>query len=92
MHSSIYLHHQENVEYELYYRDLSECCSDNVLSTIIIGLVDLELELKGRLVNISVTPAHATIIWHFQEKCKNEDRQVVYLFTTTSTHTIKCTV
>lgn len=35
-----------------------------------LGSVDLEIELKGRTLNVSVSPVHATILWHFQEKCK----------------------
>ncbi|XP_054716612.1 anaphase-promoting complex subunit 2-like [Uloborus diversus] len=33
-----------------------------------LGNVDLCIELKGRTLNVSVTPVHATILWHFQEK------------------------
>ncbi|GFS60495.1 anaphase-promoting complex subunit 2 [Trichonephila inaurata madagascariensis] len=35
-----------------------------------LGSVDLEIELKGRILNLSVSPVHATILWHFQEKSK----------------------
>ena len=33
-----------------------------------LGLVDLEIELKGRNYLLQVSPLHATLIWHFQEK------------------------
>ncbi|CAL1295242.1 unnamed protein product [Larinioides sclopetarius] len=33
-----------------------------------LGSVDLEIELKGRTLNVTVSPVHATILWHFQEK------------------------
>ncbi|BES98851.1 anaphase-promoting complex, subunit [Nesidiocoris tenuis] len=33
-----------------------------------LGSVNIELELKGRTANYTVTPTHAAIIWHFQEK------------------------
>ena len=33
-----------------------------------LGNVNLEIELKDRKLNLSVTPIHATIILHFQEK------------------------
>ncbi|GFV99029.1 anaphase-promoting complex subunit 2 [Trichonephila clavipes] len=35
-----------------------------------LGSVDLEIELKGRTLSLSVSPVHATILWHFQEKSK----------------------
>lgn len=35
-----------------------------------LGLVDLEIELLDRTLNLSVSPVHATIILHFQDKCK----------------------
>ncbi|XP_033643493.1 anaphase-promoting complex subunit 2-like isoform X2 [Asterias rubens] len=35
-----------------------------------LGLVNLELELKDRKLNLSVSPIHATIIMHFQNKAK----------------------
>ncbi|ELT87319.1 hypothetical protein CAPTEDRAFT_150069 [Capitella teleta] len=36
-----------------------------------LGLVQVELELKdGKTLQLSVTPVHAAIIWHFQEKVK----------------------
>lgn len=34
------------------------------------GMVTLELELKDRKLELIVSPVHATIIWHFQEKSK----------------------
>uniref|UniRef100_A0A0A9Y699 Anaphase-promoting complex subunit 2 n=1 Tax=Lygus hesperus TaxID=30085 RepID=A0A0A9Y699_LYGHE len=33
-----------------------------------LGSVNLDIELKGRTVNLTVTPTHAAIIWYFQEK------------------------
>ncbi|XP_024081276.1 anaphase-promoting complex subunit 2 isoform X2 [Cimex lectularius] len=33
-----------------------------------LGSVDLEIELKGRSINLTVTPTQAAIIWYFQEK------------------------
>lgn len=33
-----------------------------------LGNVDLEIELKERTLQLSVSPVHATILWHFQEK------------------------
>lgn len=33
-----------------------------------LGSVDLEIQLKDRTINMSVTPVHATIILHFQDK------------------------
>ncbi|KAK9701972.1 Anaphase-promoting complex subunit 2 [Basidiobolus ranarum] len=33
-----------------------------------LGTVDLELELKDRTLSLNVSPAHAAIIWYFQEK------------------------
>ncbi|GIY73163.1 anaphase-promoting complex subunit 2 [Caerostris darwini] len=33
-----------------------------------LGLVDVEIELKEKTLNMSVSPIHATILWHFQEK------------------------
>ncbi|XP_035222589.1 anaphase-promoting complex subunit 2-like [Stegodyphus dumicola] len=35
-----------------------------------LGTVDLEIELKGKTLNVSVSPVHATILWHFQEKSR----------------------
>ncbi|XP_072014527.1 anaphase-promoting complex subunit 2-like [Amphiura filiformis] len=35
-----------------------------------LGLVNLEIELKDRKLNLSVSPIHATIIMHFQDKAK----------------------
>ncbi|XP_022094921.1 anaphase-promoting complex subunit 2-like [Acanthaster planci] len=35
-----------------------------------LGLVNLELELKDRRLKLSVSPVHATIIMHFQDKAK----------------------
>ncbi|XP_076306794.1 anaphase promoting complex subunit morula [Tachypleus tridentatus] len=35
-----------------------------------LGLVNLDLQLKDRTLNFSVSPIHATIIWHFQEKAR----------------------
>ncbi|KAG8225667.1 hypothetical protein J437_LFUL006691 [Ladona fulva] len=33
-----------------------------------LGSVTLDIELKDRSLHLSVSPIHATIIWHFQEK------------------------
>ena len=33
-----------------------------------LGLVDVEIELEDRTLNLTVSPIHATAIWHFQEK------------------------
>ncbi|KAK3727174.1 hypothetical protein QZH41_015192, partial [Actinostola sp. cb2023] len=33
-----------------------------------LGLVDVEIELEDRTLNLTVSPMHATAIWHFQEK------------------------
>ncbi|XP_031558383.1 anaphase-promoting complex subunit 2-like [Actinia tenebrosa] len=33
-----------------------------------LGLVEVELELEDRTLNLTVSPIHATAIWHFQEK------------------------
>ncbi|CAB3380958.1 Hypothetical predicted protein [Cloeon dipterum] len=33
-----------------------------------LGYVNLDIELKDRTLNLTVSPIHATIIWHFQEK------------------------
>ncbi|GLH11361.1 Anaphase-promoting complex subunit 2 [Gryllus bimaculatus] len=33
-----------------------------------LGSVTLEIELKDRKLNLTVSPIHATIIWHFQSK------------------------
>ena len=33
-----------------------------------LGNVDLEIELKERTLQLSVSPVHATILWHFQDK------------------------
>lgn len=33
-----------------------------------LGLVNLEIELKNKVLSYSVSPIYATIIWHFQEK------------------------
>ncbi|GIY98123.1 anaphase-promoting complex subunit 2 [Caerostris extrusa] len=33
-----------------------------------LGLVDVEIELKEKTLNMSVSPIQATILWHFQEK------------------------
>lgn len=33
-----------------------------------LGLVDIEIELPDRQLSLSVTPVHATIIMHFQDK------------------------
>ena len=33
-----------------------------------LGLVNLEIELKDRKLSLSVSPIHATIIMHFQDK------------------------
>ena len=38
-----------------------------------LGLVNLELELKDRKLNLSVSPIHATIIMHFQNKGNSEN-------------------
>ncbi|XP_067140286.1 anaphase-promoting complex subunit 2 isoform X1 [Centruroides vittatus] len=35
-----------------------------------LGLVHLEIELKDRVLKLSVSPVHATIIWHYQEKLR----------------------
>ena len=35
-----------------------------------LGLVDLELELNGKVLSFVVSPVHATIVWHFQHKNK----------------------
>lgn len=35
-----------------------------------IGIVDLEIELPNRTLNVSVSPIHATIILHFENKSK----------------------
>ncbi|XP_049784564.1 anaphase-promoting complex subunit 2 isoform X1 [Schistocerca cancellata] len=33
-----------------------------------LGAVNLDIELKDRNINLTVSPIHATIIWHFQTK------------------------
>ena len=33
-----------------------------------LGLVNLEIELKDRKLSLAVSPIHATIIMHFQDK------------------------
>jgi anaphase-promoting complex subunit 2 len=33
-----------------------------------LGYVNIDIELKDRKLNMTVSPIHATIIWHFQEK------------------------
>lgn len=33
-----------------------------------LGSVNLDIELKDRKINLTVSPIHATIIWHFQSK------------------------
>ncbi|XP_073975061.1 anaphase promoting complex subunit morula isoform X2 [Rhodnius prolixus] len=33
-----------------------------------LGSVNLDIELKGRIVNLTVSPTHAAIIWYFQDK------------------------
>lgn len=38
-----------------------------------LGVVTLEIELKDRTLNLTVSPVHATIIWHFQTKSKNSE-------------------
>lgn len=35
-----------------------------------LGLVDLEIELEHKTISLSVAPIQATIIMHFQDKCK----------------------
>ena len=35
-----------------------------------LGLVNLDIELKDRTLSLSVSPIHATIILHFQDKGK----------------------
>lgn len=35
-----------------------------------LGAVDIEIELENRTMSLSVTPVQATIIMHFQDKCK----------------------
>jgi len=36
-----------------------------------IGTVELEIEHDGNLLNLTVSPVQATIIYHFQEKSKS---------------------
>ncbi|ESO09432.1 hypothetical protein HELRODRAFT_73864, partial [Helobdella robusta] len=33
-----------------------------------LGLVNMEIELKGKILTFNVSPIHAAIIWHFQSK------------------------
>ncbi|KAK6627062.1 hypothetical protein RUM44_009539 [Polyplax serrata] len=33
-----------------------------------LGIVNMDIELKDRTINVSVTPTRATILWHFQTK------------------------
>jgi anaphase-promoting complex subunit 2 len=33
-----------------------------------LGLVEVELELEDRTLSLTVSPMHATAIWHFQQK------------------------
>nr|CAD7193888.1 unnamed protein product [Timema douglasi] len=33
-----------------------------------LGFVTIDIELKDRKISLSVSPTHATIIWHFQER------------------------
>lgn len=33
-----------------------------------LGLVNVEIELKNKVLNYCVSPVHATIIWHYQER------------------------
>lgn len=35
-----------------------------------LGMIDLEIELENRSINLSMTPVQATIIMHFQDKSK----------------------
>ncbi|KAK2189465.1 hypothetical protein NP493_106g06023 [Ridgeia piscesae] len=35
-----------------------------------LGLVNLEIELKDKTLKLSVSPVHATILWHFQQKAR----------------------
>ena len=51
------------------------------------GQVHLEIEHKGKTLDMTVSPVHATIVWHFQEKCmfkatyvhtQNKDRIIFY--------------
>lgn len=35
-----------------------------------LGIVDLEIELADRTLNLSVSPVHATILMHFQDQSK----------------------
>jgi anaphase-promoting complex subunit 2 len=37
-----------------------------------LGSVNLDIELKDRKINLTVSPIHATIIWHFQTKSKSD--------------------
>ncbi|KAK9499694.1 hypothetical protein O3M35_002696 [Rhynocoris fuscipes] len=33
-----------------------------------LGSVNLDIEIKGRVINLTVSPTHAAIIWYFQDK------------------------
>ena len=33
-----------------------------------LGIVNMDVELKDRTINVSVSPTKATILWHFQTK------------------------
>lgn len=46
-----------------------------------LGNVSLEIELKDRKLKINVTPIHATIILHFQEKSKSNLHDWEIIFT-----------
>ncbi|XP_038045964.1 anaphase-promoting complex subunit 2-like isoform X2 [Patiria miniata] len=55
-------------EYTKSYEDLKGMRTLNWKTNL--GLVNLELELKDRKLSLSVSPIHATIIMHFQNKAK----------------------
>ncbi|GFG35378.1 hypothetical protein Cfor_00921 [Coptotermes formosanus] len=37
-----------------------------------LGSVNIDIELKDRKINLTVSPIHATIIWHFQTRSKSD--------------------
>lgn len=45
-----------------------------------LGVANIEIELKDRTLNLSVSPVLATIIWHFQTKRKLIFKIVVAYF------------
>lgn len=34
-----------------------------------VGKIELDILMEDKVINATVSPIHATIIWHFQNKC-----------------------